>query len=73
MNRVIGQVLAERGIPLAHIDENDCLIDQEEAVGRRTGGQLSLLDDPEFKSRKRHGKKRGAADANAPAGDDEDD
>lgn len=70
---LIGQVLAERGVPLAHIDENDYLIDQDEAVGRRTGGQLSLLDDPEFKSRKRHGKKRGAAVSSETAGDEEDD
>ena len=71
---LIGQVLTERGIPVAHIDENDCLIDQEDAVGRRTGGQLSLLDDPEFKSRKRYGKKRGASDAGATAeGEGEDD
>jgi uncharacterized protein (DUF488 family) len=54
---LIGQVLAERGIRLAHIDENDQVIDQEVAVGRRTGGQLSLLDDPEFTSRKRYRKK----------------
>jgi uncharacterized protein (DUF488 family) len=54
---LIGQALADAGILVAHIDENDCLIDQAEAVGRRTGGQLSLLDDPEFKSRKRYKKK----------------
>ena len=56
-----------RGIAVAHIDENDCLIGQDEALGRRTGGQLSLLDDPEFKSRKRYKKTAG------PGGDSEDD
>lgn len=71
---LIGQVLAERGIPVAHIDENDAVIGQDEAVGRRTGGQLSLLDDPEFKSRKRYGKKRGAKEpAESSSEEDEDD
>jgi uncharacterized protein (DUF488 family) len=54
---LIGQALADSGVPVAHIDENDCVIDQDEALARRTGGQLSLLDDPEFKSRKRYKKK----------------
>lgn len=65
---LIGQVLAEEGIPLAHIDENDAVIDQDEAVGRRTGGQLSLLDDPEFTSRKRYRKQRIEVDAAGEAG-----
>ena len=60
---LIGQALADAGILVAHIDENDCLIDQAEAVARRTGGQLSLLDDPEFKSRKRHKKKTDAEES----------
>jgi uncharacterized protein (DUF488 family) len=54
---LIGQALADAGIAVTHIDENNELIGQEEAVARRTGGQLSLLDDPEFKSRKRYKKK----------------
>jgi uncharacterized protein (DUF488 family) len=58
---LIGQALAEAGIPVLHIDENDSPIGQDEALGRRTGGQLSLLDDPEFKSRKRYKNKRGAS------------
>jgi uncharacterized protein (DUF488 family) len=69
---LIGQVLADAGIPLAHIDENDALIDQDEAVARRTGGQLSLLDDPEFKSRKRYRGKRGAEADNRADGEDDD-
>jgi uncharacterized protein (DUF488 family) len=62
---LIGQALVDLGIGVAHIDENDCLIGQDEALGRRTGGQLSLLDDPEFKSRKRYKKKRDVEEAPA--------
>ncbi|MGE5603761.1 MAG: DUF488 family protein [Nitrososphaerales archaeon] len=54
---LIGQALADLAIDVVHIDENDGLIGQDEALGRRTSGQLSLLDDPEFKSRKRYKKK----------------
>lgn len=61
---LIGQALMDAGVPVTHIDEADALIGQEEALARRTGGQLSLLDDPEFKSRKRYTKTRrdGAQD-----------
>ncbi len=54
---LIGQALVDAGVPVVHIDENDCPIGQDEALARRTGGQLSLLDDPEFKSRKRYKKR----------------
>jgi uncharacterized protein (DUF488 family) len=69
---LIGQALADLGIPVLHIDENDDLIGQDEALGRRTGGQLSLLDDPEFKSRKRYRKtpREGAAEHEEPGEDD---
>lgn len=53
---LIGQSLTDLGIIVAHIDENDAVISQEEALNRRSGGQLSLLDDPEFRSRKRYKK-----------------
>lgn len=62
---LIGQVLTELGVPVLHIDENDALIGQEEALGRRTGGQLSLLDDPEFKSRKRYRKQARSGESAA--------
>jgi uncharacterized protein (DUF488 family) len=65
---LIGQMLTDLGISVAHIDENDVVIGQEEALGRRTGGQLSLLDDPEFKSRKRYRKK--ARDQNEVKGEE---
>lgn len=51
---LIGQVLTDLGVDVAHIDENDRLITHDEALSRRSAGQLSLLDDPEFRSRKRH-------------------
>lgn len=51
---LIGQILTDLGIDVAHIDESDQLLTHEEALGRRLAGQLSLLDDPEFRSRKRH-------------------
>lgn len=54
---LVGQALEDVGLPVSHIDENDNLIGQDEALARRTGGQLSLLADPEFKSRKRYSKK----------------
>lgn len=53
---LIGAALTELGVPVTHIDENDALADQETVIARRTGGQLSLLDDPEFRSRKRYPK-----------------
>lgn len=53
---LIGQVLTDLGIDVAHIDENDRLISHDEALSRRSAGQLSLLDDPEFRSRKRYQK-----------------
>ncbi len=51
---LIGQTLADLGIDVAHIDESDQLITHEEALSRRSAGQLSLLHDPEFRSQKRH-------------------
>lgn len=56
---LIGQILTDLGITVAHLDENDLVITQEEALSRRSGGQLSLLDDPEFRSRKRYKKQHG--------------
>jgi uncharacterized protein (DUF488 family) len=42
---LIGKSLVERGLPVAHIDENDQLIDQKELELRHTGGQFSLFGD----------------------------
>jgi uncharacterized protein (DUF488 family) len=42
---LIGKSLAERGLPVAHIDENDDLIDQRQLELRHTGGQLSFFGD----------------------------
>jgi len=57
---LIGQILTELGINVAHIDENDQLITHEEALSRRSAGQLSLLGDPEFRSRKRYKRQHDA-------------
>ncbi len=56
-SKLIGVVLDERGIPVAHIDENDELATQEEIIRRLTRGQLELFgDSPTFTSRKRYEK-----------------
>jgi uncharacterized protein (DUF488 family) len=44
-SKLIGKTLAGRGIPVAHIDENDELIGQDEVLLRLTGGQPSLFGD----------------------------
>lgn len=56
-SKLIGKSLAQDGIPVAHIDENDELISQTDVLTRLTGGQLSLLSDEEMMptgSRKRY-------------------
>ncbi len=44
-SKLIGKTLAARGLPVAHIDENDALIGQDEVLLRLTGGQPSLFGD----------------------------
>jgi len=44
-SKLIGKTLAQRGIPLAHIDESDRLISQDDVLLRQTGGQRSLFGD----------------------------
>ena len=53
-SKLIGEVLEDLGIPVAHIDENDELISQEGVIHRITGGQLSLFGNHTFTSRKRY-------------------
>jgi len=43
--KLIGKTLAARGLPVAHIDENDDLITQDDVLLRLTGGQPSLFGD----------------------------
>ncbi len=43
--KLIGKALVARGLPVAHIDENDELITQDEVLLRLTGGQPSLFGD----------------------------
>lgn len=52
--KLIGETLARTGLPVAHIDENGELRTQTEIIERITGGQLSLFDEPAFRSRKRY-------------------
>ena len=58
-SKLIGKTLAGRGIPVAHIDENDNLIDQDDVLLRLTGGQLSFFGDEMLPggSRKRYAAK----------------
>ena len=44
-SKLIGKTLAARGLPVAHIDENDALVGQDEVLLRLTGGQPSLFGD----------------------------
>ena len=53
-SKLIGQSLAERDIPVLHIDENGHLLTQAEVVEKLTGGQLNLFGEPDFTSRKRY-------------------
>ena len=68
-SKLIARTLTERGIPVAHIDENDALIGQNDVLLRQTGGQLSLFGDEMLPgtSRKRYGVSPHAAE------DEEDD
>ena len=43
--KLIGKALVARGLPMAHIDENDELITQDDVLLRLTGGQPSLFGD----------------------------
>jgi uncharacterized protein (DUF488 family) len=52
--KLIGATLAARGIPVAHIDENDELCTQAEVLARIEGAQLTLFDEPTLASRKRY-------------------
>jgi uncharacterized protein (DUF488 family) len=55
-SKLIGQTLVEVAVALAHIDENDQLISQEDALLRINKGQPSLFgnDFHQFTSRKRY-------------------
>ena len=55
-SKLIGRSLAERSIEVAHIDENDVIVSQEEVMLRIIGSQPSLFGDEFHKltSRKRY-------------------
>jgi uncharacterized protein (DUF488 family) len=62
-SKLIGQALAERGVPVVHIDEENALVSQADIVYELTDGQLSLFGDPDFQSRKRY--RQGEPDASS--------
>lgn len=45
-SKLIGVALADQGIELVHLDEDDRLVSQAEVMERLSGGQLSFLPDP---------------------------
>ena len=53
-SKLIGKSLAERDIPVLHIDENGYIVSQAEVKNRLTGGQLNLFGEPDFTSRKHY-------------------
>jgi uncharacterized protein (DUF488 family) len=55
-SKLIGRTLTEAGIEVAHIDEHDTLITQDDVFLRVTKGQPSLFGDEfyQFTSRKRY-------------------
>jgi uncharacterized protein (DUF488 family) len=53
-SKLIGESLAERGIAVLHIDENDELRAQADVITQLTDGQMSLFGDHDFTSRKRY-------------------
>ena len=53
-SKLVGPALAERDIPVLHIDENGELLSQAEVIDKLTGGQLNLFGEPDFTSRKRY-------------------
>lgn len=57
-SKLIGVTLAERGIPVSHLDENGEPRTQDEVIARLTDGQLDLFGTPSFTSRKRYGEDR---------------
>lgn len=56
-SKLIGETLIAEGIQVAHIDENDQLISQNDVNLRLSKGQLSLFDNAHaYTSRKKYGK-----------------
>lgn len=53
-SKLIGEVLADLGIPVLHIDEHGELRRQAEVILNLTAGQLGLFEENTFTSRKRY-------------------
>ena len=54
-SKLIGEVLADGGIPIMHIDDDGKLVSQRAVIERLTQGQMDLFGGPSFTSRKRYG------------------
>ena len=54
-SKMIGEALADAGIPVTHIDEDDQPLTQLQVMDRLTGGQLDFFGGPALTSRKRYG------------------
>lgn len=59
--KLVGVALAEEGIEVMHVDEDDGLVSQQEVMDRLLGGQLSLFEDlPAGKTVRSRGRYRQA-------------
>ena len=61
-SKLIGETLAEAGIPVCHLDENGQLLTHQQVIDRLTHGQLDLFGQSSFTSRKRYGPREGEAE-----------
>lgn len=60
-SKLIGQALAEEGVPVVHIDEAGRVLTQQQVIDRLTGGQRTLFGDvPEAAASRRRYKPRSA-------------
>jgi len=62
-SKLIGEVLAESGVPVLHIDEDGKVITQNDVIHRLTQGQMDLFGGPSFTSRKRYGSREDEEEA----------
>ena len=61
-SKLIGAVLDDLGIPVAHIDENDEIQSQQAIIDRFTGGRDDFVRRPQSSSRKRYRAEEGDND-----------
>lgn len=51
-SKLLGEMLADRGVPVVHIDAEGRLLDHAEVAAQLQGGQLSLIGEPLGRSRR---------------------